>query len=90
VSLAIISGRRRVRSTSAPAKRPTSSTAVEADATRIPTSMAVACRVRTAAMGRAVRVTTEPISETVWPVQSFMKSACRQSERSVESMTVAA
>ena len=36
-SATIISGRRRDRSTSAPAKSPTSSTAVEADATRMPT-----------------------------------------------------
>jgi len=89
-SLAIMSGRRRERSTKAPAKRPTSRTAVDADATRIPTCSAVAWRVSTAAIGSAVRVTTDPSSDTVCPVQSFMKSTCRHNERSVTSTTGAA
>ena len=33
-----------------------------------------------ATSGTAVRVTTEPSSEIVWPIQSFMKSACRHSD----------
>jgi len=89
-SAAIISGRRRARSTKAPANRPMRRTAVDADATRMPTCNASACRVMTATIGSAVRVTTEPSSETVCPLQSFMKSACRQSDRAVTSIGRAA
>jgi len=65
-------------------------TAVDADATRMPTCSASAWRVMTATIGSAVRVTTEPSSETVCPVQSFMKSACRHSDRAVTSIGRAA
>ena len=58
---------------------------MDAEATRMPTWSALAWSVMTAAIGSAVRVTTEPGSETVWPVQSFMKSPCRHSDRSVTS-----
>jgi hypothetical protein len=60
-----MSGRRRERSTKAPANSPTSRTAIDADATSRPTSNAAAWRVMIAASGSAVRVTTEPSSETV-------------------------
>src|SRR5262249_29685791 len=37
-------------------------------------------RTSSATSGIAVRVTTEPRAEIVWPAQSFMKSGCRQSD----------
>jgi len=46
--------------------------------------------VTTATIGSAVRVTTDPSSDTVCPVQSFRKSEWRHSERSVTSTIGAA
>src|SRR5690242_16512426 len=73
------SGRRASRSTHAPARKPTSRTARLPATTRAAISFGPAPRTRTASSGIAVRVTTDPSSDTVWPAQSFMKSACRQS-----------
>ncbi len=74
------SGRRRSRSTQAPAKKPTRSTARLAETTSSAISSGPAPSTSSATRGTAVRVTTEPSSDTVWPAQSFMKSACRQSD----------
>ena len=46
-------------------------------------SVGPAPRTSSASRGTAVRVTTEPSSDTVWPVHSFRKSVCRQSDGGV-------
>src|SRR4051794_1495769 len=73
-SLQIRSGRRGSRSTQAPAKKPTSRTARLADTTRIAISVGPAPSTSRATSGTAVRVTTDPSADTVWPAQSFMNS----------------
>ena len=73
-----MTGRRRSRSTHAPARNPTSSTARLADTTISAISVGPAPSTSSATSGTAVRVTTEPTSEIVCPTHSFMKSACRQ------------
>src|SRR6202142_320953 len=73
-------GRRRNRSTQAPANNPTRSTARLADTTSSAISNGPAPSTSSATSGTAVRVTTDPSSDTVWPAQSFMKSAWRQSD----------
>jgi hypothetical protein len=37
-------------------------------------------RTSNATSGMAVRVTTEPMREIVWPIHSFTKSECPQSD----------
>ncbi len=64
-SAPINSGLRRSRSTHAPAKSPTSSTARLAATTSMAISKGPAPRTSSATSGTAVRVTTEPSSETV-------------------------
>src|SRR4029077_15161334 len=73
-------GRRRRRSTHAPAKSPTRSTARLAATIRSAICSGPAPSTRSATSGTAVRVTTDPSSETVWPAHSFLKSALRQSD----------
>ena len=74
---AMSNGRRRRRSTHAPATKPTSSTARLTETTSSAISVGPAPRTRSATRGTAVRVTTLPSRDTVWPVHSFMKSAWR-------------
>src|SRR4051812_18433560 len=80
VSDATRSGLRGRRSTHAPAKNPTRSTARLPATTIKAISVGPAPRTRRATSGTAVRVTTDPSSETVCPVQSLRKSPCRQSD----------
>ena len=74
------SGRRRTRSTHAPANKPTRSTARLDETTMSAIWFGPAPRTRSATSGTAVRVTTDPSSEIVWPTQSFRKSGCRHRE----------
>src|SRR5207245_2045901 len=75
------SGRRRSRSTHAPATSPTSSTPALVTITRTASSHGPAPRTSSATRGTAVLVTTEPSSDTVWPAQSLTKSRCCQRDR---------
>jgi len=79
-SAQIRSGRRRSRSTHAPAKNPTSRTARLAATTSNAISNGPAPSTRRATSGTAVLVTTEPSSDTVCRSHSFMKSECRHRE----------
>src|SRR4051794_25292936 len=79
-SAMISTGRRRIRSTHAPAKSPTSRTARLCATMTSAISSGPASNNRIATSGTAVRVTTEPSEDTVCPVHSFMKSECRQSD----------
>src|SRR6478672_2513937 len=81
-SVAIRTGRRDSRSTHAPAKNPTSRVARLAATTRRAISNGPAPSTSRATSGIAVRVTTEPRAEIVWPAQSFMKSEWRHRDSS--------
>ncbi len=80
MSVQIRIGRRRSRSTHAPATRPTSSTARLAEMTSTASWSGPAPSTRSATSGSAVRVTTDPSWDTVWPVHSLTKSACFHSD----------
>ena len=79
-SARIRTGRRGSRSTHAPAISPTRRTERLPATTRNAISVGPAPSTSNANSGIAVRVTTDPSSETVWPAHSFMNSGWRQSE----------
>ena len=84
-SAAIITGRRRTRSTHTPAKRPTSRTGADPAADSSPICQGVASRVSAAISGTASAVTSEPMLEIAAPAQNFRNSRCRQSEATMTS-----
>jgi hypothetical protein len=77
-SQTIISGRRRSRSTHAPATRPTATSGAACAAVKSPIWVGVAPSTSTATSGRANCVTADPISEMLWPAQTLAKSGSRQ------------
>ena len=84
-SAAIITGRRRTRSTHTPAKSPTSRIGADPAAASSPICQGVASRVSAAISGTASAVTCEPTSEIAEPAQNFRNSRCRQSEATMTS-----
>src|SRR6266508_1213866 len=74
MSAAIISGRRRTRSTQTPANRPSSSSGAAPAAPSSPICSGDAPSTRIAVYGSASRVTVDPNRETVWPAHSRIKS----------------
>ena len=78
-SAQIRTGRRRRRSTQAPATRPKTSVAISSTARRSATSIAPEPRTRMAANGSASRVTSDPKIEIVAALQTRTKAWLRQS-----------
>ncbi len=84
----IISGRRRVRSTMAPAGSDTSSTGSAPAALSAATSNLLACRVTIAIIGTASQLTWVPNWSTVCPLHSSTKSRCRHSDPPLFSLGI--
>ncbi len=78
-SAQINTGRRRSRSTHAPATSPTMSAATRSMLRRTATSIGPASRVRMATRGRAIRVISEPKIEMLAAVQTRTKALLLQS-----------
>ena len=78
-SAQIITGRRRSRSTHAPATNPTSRAATRSTARSAAISMGPARRVSIATNGSAMRVTNEPKTETVAALHRSMNARLRRS-----------
>src|SRR4029079_5356836 len=79
-SATIITGRRRSRSTHAPATRPIATPPTISNARMAATSPGPAPRTRIAANGNAARVTSEPKIETVAALKTRTKTGLRQIE----------
>ena len=78
-SAPIISGRRRIRSTTTPKNSIRPRTGNSRAAPSSPICVAVACRYSTAVNGNASVVTWVPKAEMLWPSQSRLKSRRRRS-----------